>query len=127
MRFTKFSLVVLLATSACFVESAPPVLGTVIFDWTVNGTTDPYECRLADADAFSVSIYDDRDRFVGTFDAACEDFRTSILLDRGWYSADALLVDRAGHARTTTVSVVPFYITRGSLDVPLDFPARAFY
>lgn len=64
----------------------------------------------------------------GTYDAACADFATSIVLPSGRYAADASLTDAAGRDRTTTVQVVPFDVIRGtSLDAAVDFPASSFF
>lgn len=123
------SLAVMLAlASSCVVHEAPPYEGSVVFDWSVGGTTDPSACHLAGASAFSVTIFDSRDRAVGTFDAPCTWFATSIALGEGRYSADAFLIDDAGRARTTTIRVFPFQVIGGtSLDIPVDFPTQSFY
>ncbi len=65
---------------------------------------------------------------LGDFTQVCETFATSITLDSGNYSADALLEDSAGSPRTTTVQIAPFAIFGGDqVTIPIDFPASSFF
>lgn len=123
-----------LLAASCSVETAPgpppppgvPV-GTLTLDWTINGTKDPDQCSQGAAMAVDVTVHTVDGGFVGEFQEACDAFATSIDLAEGSYVADAVLVDARGTERTTAVPIQAFTI-RGDddLDIPIDFPARAF-
>lgn len=118
-----------LATSACIVEPAPSSsLGTVELDWTISGHVDPNLCTQSSAATLAVDVFDSRGAAVGSYDASCSAFATSIDLYAGDYSAEARLLDARGGTRTTTVSVVPFRVRGGTtLVIPIDFPSSSFY
>lgn len=120
-----------LAATGCIVEQAPvPMssLGTVELQWTINGRVDANLCSQSSAATLAVDVFDSRGYAVGSYDASCGAFATSIDLYDGSYSADARLLDAGGRARSTTVSVAPFWVRAGStLVVPIDFPASSFY
>ena len=117
-----------LLAPACSVETrsepapAPVVVadGTLVVDWTINGTTDPNQCNQG-----AVTTIDGG--FVGEFQQACSAFATSINLAPGSYTASAVLVDARGTDRTTEIPIDAFTIRDNSeLDVPIDFPASSF-
>jgi hypothetical protein len=64
----------------------------------------------------------------GEYQQSCGAFATTIELAAGSYSADALLLDSADHARTTSVHIGRFDILGSDqLTVPIDFSADSFY
>lgn len=123
---------VALAASGCIVEPAPgpsrSSLGTVQIEWTINGRVDPNLCSQSSAPTLVVDVVDSRGYAVGSYDAACTYFATSIDLYSGTYSARATLLDARGGARTTTVSIAPFRVLGDTtLVVPIDFPSSSFF
>ena len=121
-----------LAASGCIVQPdpgpAPSNLGTVEIQWTINGRVDPNLCSQGSSPTLAVDVVDSRGYAVGSYDASCADFATSIDLYSGTYSAHATLLDARGGSRTTTVSMAPFRIIGGStLVVSIDFPSSSFY
>ena len=120
-----------LSTSACIVETYPVAassLGTVEIDWTVNGRIDPNLCSQSGATTLAVDVFDSRGYAVGSYDAPCGAFATSIDLYAGSYSADARLFDAGGRVRSTAVSIGSFRIWGGETSiVPIDFPPSSFY
>lgn len=125
----------LLGLSGCFVSTSNEPVdttplageGTLVIDWTINGSTDPNQCNQASASKLEIIVVPDVGRS-STFSQDCDLFGASIPLDPGVYSASALLVDSSGDARTTTVDIDPFTI-RGDdeLHTPIDFPASSFF
>lgn len=137
MRLTSLfaSSCLFLGLSGCFVsttndpvDTTPlPGEGTLVVDWTINGSTDPNQCNQASATRLEIIVVPD----VGPssrFSQDCELFGASIPLDPGGYSASALLVDADGNARTTTITIDAFTL-RGNdeLHTPIDFPASSFF
>jgi hypothetical protein len=132
-------LLVLFATTlagvGCTVEagtSAPPILvepGRLTVRWTVSGRVDPNLCVIGRAAAIDIAVSTLAGGFAGEFQAPCTAFATTISsLYPGDYVADALLIDPAGLARTTTVQISPFTILdRTELIVDVDFPADSFF
>jgi hypothetical protein len=109
----------------------PPVVivatGTVVIDWTINGSKDPDQCNQGAATELAVVVHTTAGAFVGEFREACDSFATSIELEPGNYMADAVLLDANGVDRTTSVPIEPFTIRHNeTLDLPIDFPARSF-
>ena len=114
------------AVSACVIEYEH--WGTLEIDWTIRGRTDPDLCIQTGAATLGVDVYQAHGGFVGSYDAPCRNFATSITLDAGTYSANATLLDPAGRARSTTVSIAPFRVwTDSTLAIPIDFPLSSFY
>lgn len=134
MKAFGFALCGCLAVAGCTVEttSGPPpapvvVTGTVVLDWTINGSKDPDQCDQGAATTLDVLVHTTRGAFVGEFQEACSSFATSIELDPGSYVADAVLLDANGVERTTSVPIDPFTVQGAdTLDLPIDFPARSF-
>ena len=120
--------------TGCTVQtsSAPPpprgtVEGTLILDWSINGSKDPSVCSQSGAAAIDIKVYDAAGGFVGEYQQACTTFATSIQLAAGSYTADAVLIDGAGHSRTTTINVNPFTLHGDDqLNIPVDFPPGSF-
>ena len=114
-----------LMTAACVIE--PDHWGTLQVDWTIRGHVDPDLCLQAGAATLAVDVYDSHG-LVGTYDAPCRAFATSIALYPDTYSADATLLDAAGRPRSTTVAIAPFRVWRDSTTaIPIDFPLSSFY
>jgi hypothetical protein len=123
----------LASTVACTTEPGPDrgvvvvPTGTLIVDWTVDGTKDPAECRATGADAIDITVQTTSGAQVGEFQEACDSFATSIDLAADDYTADAVLIDAGGADRTTSVPINPFTIVGDDeLTVPIDFPADSF-
>ena len=134
MRFLSLfaSTCVVLALSGCVVGTTtdPPVAvvgdGTLVIDWTINGSTDPNQCSQASATRLEIIVDPDVGKAI-TLSQDCEAFATSITLAPGTYAASAVLVDASGTARTTQIDIDPFTL-RGDdeLHTPIDFPAASF-
>jgi hypothetical protein len=121
----------LLATSGCIVrDNGPPTPrnGTLVVDWTIDGSTDGAKCSQSNADSIQVIVSDSNGDGVGTFVESCGAFAESITLEPADYTASAVLVDVNGTARTTAVPISRFSIFgNDELDVPIDFPADSFF
>jgi hypothetical protein len=102
--------------------------GTLVVDWTIDGTTDGDECDQGDASWLRLSVFTGAGRHVGDFVDACHVFSTRVELDPGRYYADAALEDAAGRVRTTPVPIDGFTIVgNDTLAIPIEFPASSFY
>ncbi len=130
----------LLATLAgCVVETndggsggPPPVTvvdsGSLVVDWTIDGTKDPQQCDQSGSATLDVLVTASDGSAAGEYQQSCRAFATSIDLAAGSYSADALLLDGADQARTTSVHIARFEILgNDQLTVPVDFSASSFY
>ena len=117
--------------SACGGGSSETVViasGTLVVDWTVDGSTDPELCDQADAESLRLSVFTDWGAHVGDFLDDCRAFSTAVDLEPGRYDADAVLEDGRGRARTTTIAIAPFWINGAdTLSIPIDFPADSFF
>jgi hypothetical protein len=108
-------------------ETVVVASGTLVVDWTVDGSTDPELCDQADAASLRLSVFTDSGAHVGDFLDDCRAFSTALDLDPGGYDADAVLEDRRGNPRTTTIAIEPFFIEGAdTLSIPIDFPADSF-
>ena len=123
------------AFPACFVDAGDgggpgPVVvdsGSLVLDWTIDGSKDPDQCDQGAASALDISVTDANGASAGEFQQSCRAFATTIDLPRGSYTADAVLVDSAGQDRTTPVQIRPFDILGGDeLSIPIDFSAGSF-
>ena len=127
-----FAMAGLTAGCTASVEAAPPPpppLGTVILDWTINGSKDPAECTATGAATFNVSLYNSTGALEGQWVQACSAFATTITgIVPDTYTGQANLLDAAGTPRTTTVGLAPFAVVAGlTATVPIDFPASSFF
>ena len=125
------SLLASASLSGCFIsaDSGPPPpasVGTLTFDWTVAGTTDPAACDSFEVDGMDLIVYDDRGAQVTEVTAPCDAFSVSVDLDEGTYSVDAMLTDRglAGSATETLANLDVIGDTE--LVANVDFPPVAF-
>lgn len=127
--------VVASALPGCFVETADPGpgpvvvdTGTLVLDWTIDGTTDPDECDQSGSRTLDVTVTRADGANAGEFQEGCRAFATSIDLPPGTYSAEAVLLDSSGADRTTSVHIHTFDILGGDeLSIPIDFSAGSFY
>ncbi len=140
MKSLHIAAIALAALTACSAEvsttPAPPPPpppgpvgdGTLVLDWTIDGTTDPNRCYQSSSASIAVDVTDVNGGPAGSFQQACTTFATSITLAPGDYGANAHLVDANGNPRTTEVPINPFTI-RGNdqLSIPIDFPASSFF
>jgi hypothetical protein len=117
---------------ACTVQTSPPapapiVDGTLAFDWTINGVTDPNQCNQSVSVSLAVDVFDSAGLYAHQ-EAPCDAFATDISLPPSAYTAKAKLVDGAGNPRTSTIDVDPFTMVEGTtLRVLVEFPASSFY
>jgi hypothetical protein len=117
-------------TAETTIEPAPFVAttGRVTLTWTINGTTDPFQCQQSSATSLYLTIFDAGGANVGSFVAACESFATTVDLYPGSYSGRAELRDAAGQPRTTSIDIIPFRVVSGTnLVIPVDFPSISFF
>jgi hypothetical protein len=99
----------------------------LVLDWTIDDTKDPHRCDQADASTLDVIVSRTNGASAGEFQQSCRAFATTIDLAPGSYSADAILLDAAGEARTTSVQVHAFEILgNDELSIPIDFSAGSF-
>lgn len=127
-------LLFLACVSGCSVraETGPGYIderaGALVLDWSIDGFKDPNLCDLSDADTLDVTVAWADGQFAGEFQQSCRAFAMSIDLEPGSYRAEAVLLDFAGHERTTVVPIGSFDIYgNDELDIPIDFPAASFY
>jgi hypothetical protein len=120
----------LLGCSACVVEDSHShvhALSTLTVDWTVDGTTDPAQCRQGGTPTLAITLETDLGHHIDDFFPDCEAFGTTIDVDPGSYQLSAVLLDDRGDERTTVVLVPPFDVFEGEdHEIPIDFPAEAF-
>jgi hypothetical protein len=111
-------------TSADRVEVVP---GTLVVDWTVNGSKDPSQCDLGQAREIAITLVAPDGAVVGEYRQDCAAMATSITLAPESYGASAELLDSAGVARTTAVTIPGFSINSAEqYPVTVDFPANSF-
>jgi hypothetical protein len=121
------TLLVLLG-SGCFVGTSDRGLpdGTLVVDWTVDGSKDPTACSDNGADSFDVIITTSDGVTVDDTRANCEDFSLSVSLPPDLYSIDGVLLDAHGHQITTAVRD-RVRVRPAESDVSaIDFPADSF-
>ncbi|HKU44198.1 MAG TPA: hypothetical protein VJR89_38825 [Polyangiales bacterium] len=99
--------------------------GTLSIEWSLDDSFDPDACDDYHAHEIELIVYDDRDHEVAHTTPYCDEFEVSIDLPDGVYGLDATLLDRGGHAVTTTlalhdIDVYEDHTTPISIDFPLD-------
>lgn len=99
--------------------------GTLSVEWSLDDSFDADACDDYDARELELIVYDDRDHKVAHASPYCDEFEASFDLPDGVYGLDATLLDRSGHAVTTTLSlgdidVYEDHTTPISIDFPLD-------
>jgi hypothetical protein len=107
----------------------PPPTGDVVVDWTVAESGDPQSCGAFGAATLHVALYDTAGAYVGSFVQDCAAMATTIAgLVADTYTGHAELLDAAGNARTTSISLAPFdVVADATTPVALDFPASSFH
>jgi hypothetical protein len=103
------------------------VPGTLVVDWTVNGSKDPSQCDLGGAQEIAITLMAPDGAVVGEYRQDCGAMATSITLAPESYGASAELLDSGGGERTTSVTIPGFSINSAEqYRVTLDFPANSF-
>jgi hypothetical protein len=119
--------------SGCIVETndaAPARVdsGALVLDWTIDGSKNPDQCDQSDSATLDITVTTLSGSPAGEFQESCRAFATTVDLPPGRYNAEAVLLDPAGHDRTTAVQTGPFTIYgNDELSVPVEFPASSFY
>jgi hypothetical protein len=122
------SLIMAVVATGCFSsgEGDYQPSGTLVIDWTVDGSKDPQACRDFGVDRVSVVVRTRSGAFVEELLPLCERFETAIELVPTRYLVDAVLLDFERFELTTTVlanaSVYDFEIAI----VPVGFPRDSF-
>ena len=117
-----------LLASGCFVGSNDHGVpdGTLVVDWTVDGTKDPRACSDNGAVTFDVIVENSNGVSVTEQQSDCESFELSVPLPPDVYTIDGVLLDSRGHPITTAVRdrlrVRP---AEGDVSA-IDFPADSF-
>ena len=117
-----------LTASGCFVDLDRPghyhddAILTV--EWSIDGRTDPRECRASGADYAYVRV-ESGDGVVDEQEVPCEDFGTDFWLPPGRYWVVIVLLDRRHNDRTETVETDRRYLDDGDF-IEVDFPADSF-
>jgi hypothetical protein len=106
----------------------PPPTGDAVVDWTVAESKDPQNCSDYGAATLHVALYDTAGAYVGSYYQDCSAMVTTIAgLDPDGYTGHAELLDAAGNARTTSISLLFFdVLADATSQVALDFPASSF-
>jgi hypothetical protein len=131
MKAPALALLCALGAAGCIVhdEAAPagPGEGALVVDWTIDGSKSGDACNANGVTSIQVTVFDTGGGTMGTFEQTCSAFSTSISLEPGTYTANAVLLDGSGRARTTTIAIHTFSIIDGTdLDTPIDFPSSSF-
>jgi hypothetical protein len=102
--------------------------GSLVLDWSIDGDKNPDQCDQSDATTLDIIVTTSSGAPAGEFQQSCRAFATTVDLPPGHYEAEAVLIDSAGHDRTTPVQVGSFTILgNDELSVSVDFPASSFY
>lgn len=140
MHLARISLVLgVLASAACIYDTDPPrrrvvlvetaqPFGTLTVRWSIAGTRDASQCARLNAPTIEIRILDPAaTRELSAWQQSCEFFATTITLERGTYSARALLLDPTLRPRTTEVPIAPFSILGNDVvEVAVEFPSDSF-
>jgi hypothetical protein len=136
----RLALLALLGLSGCFINTDRHRYHDDYYDdrsytyapllsvsWSIDGSTDPAECRYEDVSEISILVETRSGVTIGEYLADCRDFYTSIELDPGRYTANAVLLDGRGNERSTVVDLESFSLASGDeLAIDVDFPADSF-
>jgi len=101
-------------------------VGTLIVDWTVEGSKARAACYETGADAISVSISTDGGRLVDELTERCDAFEIGVDLRSGTYVVDVVLLDAEGYEITTTVSDRQYVYPAEAIVSAFDFPGDSF-
>jgi hypothetical protein len=120
------ALVLLLPSGAVVADDAPPAVGSLTVQWTLNGRREPIDCNGLGAERIDLTLNSpllDEDQW----DAPCDAFEFSIDLPPGSYAGEAVLVDRLDRPVTLAVPVEQIDIVAGrNLVKNVDFPVAGF-
>lgn len=109
------------------VDPAAPSSSTLTVRWSLAGSLDPKACDESLAETTEISVVDLNGRQVGTFEAECSTFTTSVTLSPGTYAGSATLIDGDGQLRTVDVLIDTFTLTANDeLVLAVDFPPDSF-
>jgi hypothetical protein len=120
-----------LSACAVAVEPAPPSVvpvdqGTLTVQWLVAGGSDAALCVRYGLVDTQVVVYDASGAPVSRDTTSCSDFRVTIPLDEGTYTADVTMLDRRGRAVSSTKTLEAIEIIAGTdLAINLDFPLES--
>ncbi|HEY4014981.1 MAG TPA: hypothetical protein VGM06_16675 [Polyangiaceae bacterium] len=117
-----------LASTACTVQTtaAPPPMGQLTVDWTIDESTDPNLCSQSAAVSLHIHVDEVTGNAVGDFSFDCTAGGGTIDLDQRNYEAQAWFEDSGGANRTPMDSIPTFAITSVPVSVSVDFPANSF-
>jgi hypothetical protein len=118
-----------LSGTACTVQTtaAPPPMGQLTLDWTIDESTDPNLCAQSSSTSLHVHVVDEANGIaVGDFAFDCTAGVGTIELDQGTYEAQAWLEDSSGTNRTTQDPIPAFVITSVPTSASIDFPSNSF-
>jgi hypothetical protein len=130
LRHLAGSLFAAVLTTGCFVGDdddgyyAP--VGTLVVDWTVDGSKDPAACADFGVDSVDIVVLTRRGELVDELQPYCERFAATVDLVPGAYSIEATLQDADGVLITTTVQANARVYDLESTVTPVDFPADSF-
>jgi hypothetical protein len=134
MVFSRFRCPILLvaalggsmALAGCSASTSTPT-GTLTVDFDVDEGTVAADCDANDAANLELDVTDSGG-FVRHYSTPCDTFTITVSLPVGAYTADATLVDVAGNARTSTLSLAPFDIIEATdSNGEIDFPQDSFF
>lgn len=125
LHATALTLLLMLGTCSCSGDDV--VDGTLVVDWTVEGSKAPSACRDTGADAISVVIVSGQGRGAVELVELCESFEARLALAPGSYFIEATLVGADGAALTTTVTDRPYVYSADLTVSAFDFPTDSFY
>lgn len=98
--------------------------GSLVQNWTIEGSTDASKCAQYNADRMRVVVYDEDGTVHATEFGKCTDFRIEMKLLTRRYTGAATFVDTNGNAVSKTVGIAPFQIVNNqTLTQNLDFSA----
>lgn len=108
----------------------PPVTptGTLTQRWSIGGRFDARFCATYRADRMQLVVRDQAGRVVAQAFQPCEQLQMSLTLPTGSYSGDVWLIGSDGTPVSTTLTLRPFQIVRGTETfIDTDFPISSLY
>lgn len=130
LRHLACSLFTAFLATGCFVGSDDDAyyaaVGTLVVDWTVDATKDPYACRDFGVDRVDIVVLTRDGAFVDEIQPYCERFAASIDLVPGAYTIEIALQDPDGVLVTTTVEANARVYDLETTVTAVDFPADSF-
>ncbi len=100
--------------------------GTLTQRWSIGGRFDARACIAYGADRMQIVIRDTAGYIVARAFQPCEEMQMSVKLTTGSYVGDAWLIASDGTKVSTTLSLRPFQILRGTETfIDTDFPVSS--